>query len=655
MKLFTPVTINSMQMRNRVVMAPVSTNLPSASGEITPEMTAFYLERAKGGTGLIILEACCLDYPVGKSGYTQIRMDSDSYLPGMYQFVETIHETGCKIAFQIAHCGGMLGDREHSEIQPIAPSPMSFGKNKRLARAATVEEIHTFQKKFIAAGERVKHCGADAVEVHGGSGYLIAEFLSPWLNLRTDEYGGSVENRSRFAVEIVAGLRKVVGPDFPIIFRINGDELTPSGRRLDETVEVARLLKEAGVDCFHVTAGSCRNPWIPARRGHVEPMSYQQGWKSYMAKEIREKCDVMTIAVGSIRDPEVAERIVNEDADCVAMGRQLIADPQWVYKAQNRGHIRKCVSCNSCVMFRSYYGGKVRCAINPLCGKEYRLAPPEKCLAEQPKKVAVIGGGPGGMEAAYIAKIRGHQVTLFEAADHLGGNLHPACRIDLKYKLNWLTEWLSEELAAKRVDVRLGVKATACMLKDGDYDTIILATGSKPFVSPLLADDLKKPEVKNVFQAIDFLSGRCDLPAGAKEAVVLGAGLVGLEAGYQLARDGLQVKILEGYRTKRTLLRDAEQINGCELLYRLGQNKALIWDHTQPLAIREHTILINRNGEETELPYDVLILAQGQTADNTLAAELKDCGKEVIEIGDCVGARIVFFAVQEGFLAAYQL
>jgi len=655
MKLFTPLRINGMTIRNRVIMAPVSTNLPSAQGEITPEMTSFYYARGKGGTGLIILEACCLDFPQGKSGYTQIRLDSDSYLPGLYQFVDTIHETGCKVAFQLAHCGGMLGDRELTDLEPIAPSVRRYGKNKRLARAATIEDIHRFQQKFIAAARRVKQCGADALEIHGANGYLIAEFLSPWLNKREDEYGGSVENRARFAVEIVRGIRNVVGPSFPILFRINGDELTPEGRHLSETVQLVRLLKEAGVDCVHVTAGSGAVPQIPARRGHIDSMAVAQGWKSHMAREIREKCGILTVAVGSIRDVEVAERIVETDADAVAMGRQLVCDPEWVNKARTGGHIRRCISCNMCVMHRSFYGAKIRCTLNPMAGREYRWMPPEQKPLAKPRSVAVVGGGPAGLQAAYTAAQRGCSVTLFEAKDHLGGNLLPAGRIDLKYKINWILDWFVPELDRLGVNVICRKRITAEELRASDFDTIILCTGSQPRLNKLFADNFATAKDGSICQAIDLLSGTFRIPESVRTAVVVGAGLVGMEAAYHLAQKGVAVRLIEGYRTKKTLIAGHDQINGYELLYQLGRKKVVIWDHTQPKKVQDHVIIVDREGTEETLPFDLLVLAQGQIADDALAKALQDCGKEVLEAGDCLGARTIFYAVQEAFQAAYFL
>lgn len=657
MKCLTPGSIGSMKLKNRIVMAPLSTNFPSAQGEITPEFSAFYLERAKGGVGLIILEGANVDFPLGKSGYTQLRIDQDRFLPGLYQFVEMIHETGAKLALQLNHAGGMLGDRDRSELTPIAASALVYGKNKRFAREAAVEEIHGIQQKFIAAAERARQCGFDAVELHGANGYLIASFLSPWTNHRTDQYGGSVENRARFACELVAGMRERLGERFPILFRISGDEMVAAGRHLDETAEVVTLLKQAGIACAHVSAGNHRIPQLPARRAHIEPMSCPQGWKSAMAREIRARCDIPVIAVGTIRDVEVAERIANEDADFVAMARQLIADPDWVNKARAGSRIRKCLSCNACVMHRSYYGGKLRCCVNPRAGVEYRTPRPSELAAAHPKAVAVVGGGPAGMQAALTAARRGHRVTLFEKGDRLGGALWAAGGIDLKCKIPWLCEWLAGELDALPVDIRLGTAATAALLERGGYEAVILATGSTPRVSAQAAKYLEgnPTGAGRVIQAADLLSGRQDAPVGAKRAVVLGAGLVGCEAAYKLAKLGLKVELLEGYRTKQNLIANTDQINGNELLFQLGVNRVRIHDHTRVISLDDRAVTACEGEQTVVYPCDVVVLAQGLQSDNTLERELTRLGRQVVTAGDCNAPREIFYAIHEGFTAGMRL
>ena len=654
-KVLLPASMGPMRLRNRVVMAPLSTNFPSASGEITPEYTGFYLARAKGGVGLIIVEWANVDFPLGKGGYTQTRLDDDAFIPSFREFTEIIHETGAKVCLQLNHSGGMFGDRGRSELRPISASELEYGKNHKLARAATLEEIHALQNKFIMAAERAQMAGFDAVEVHGAASYLIANFLSPWTNLRTDEYGGSTVNRARFAVEIVEGIRKKCGPQFPILFRISGDEMVPEGRHLEETVEIVRLLKQAGVTCVHVTAGAARIPQLPARRAHIGPTGSPQGWKSYLAREVRAQCDIPVIAVDTIRDVEVAEQIVQTDADFVAMARELIAEPDWVNKALTGGNIRKCVSCNSCVLHRSMFGGKLRCCVNPMAGKEYRLPLPDKAPAERKQKVAVVGGGPGGMQAAITAAQRGHQVTLYEKNSELGGELIPACGADLKYKYRWIIDWQRKELETWKVDVHLGQEAAAEELLNSDYEVIIVATGSNPrMFSPIREYYAEHSDDPKWMTATDYLAGIRKVPQGAVRALVLGAGDIGQEASMMLAKAGLQVKLLEGYRTKDNLV-VGDVNNGMELLDAVIASGVEIIDHVKLLSVSDTQIETTIADEPTALPYDVVVIAQGLVPNDGLLKQLDGCPKRVIPVGNVIRDRTAFYAIQEGFNAGYYL
>jgi len=656
MKLFTPEYISNLKIKNRVVMAPLSTNFPSSEGEITPELVSFYVERAKNGIGLIILESTNVDFPLGKCGYTQLRLDDDKYMPGMSELVEQIHEAGAKIALQLNHSGGMFGDRGRSTLSPIAPSSMIYGKNKRMAREMTLVEIRDIQQKFIDAVERAKMVGFDAVELHGAHGYLMAEFLSPWTNKRTDIYGGSLENRAKFAVEIIEGIRKKIGNDYPIIFRISGDEFVHGGRTLKNTIELVRILKAVGIDCVHVSAGTNRIPQLVAMRAQVESMVYEQGWKSYLAAVIRKECQIKTIAVGVVRDGAVAEKIINEDADFVALGRGLIADPDWVLKVQNNGNIRKCISCNCCIKHRSYYGAKLRCAINPLAGREYCLLPPKKNPAVHPKKVAVIGGGPAGMEAARVAAIRRHKVVLFEKEKKLGGNLIPASSIDLKDKINWLNTWLQDELIANGVEIHTGVKVDATMLTEADFDVLVFATGSKSWVEPIVEKYLNVSQNDNVIYVVDYLSQKANILPSTKKAVILGAGLIGCEAAYKLSKQGISVQLVTR-RSKNELIPDMEPSNGNELLHYLRKQKVHIVDNSKCRSVKNREIVIFQNGEEKSLPYDMLLLAQGRKTDDSdsLVTQMMVKKVNIHVIGDCLKPRNIFTAMHEGFIVGYKV
>ncbi|MFA0887748.1 MAG: NAD(P)/FAD-dependent oxidoreductase [Synergistales bacterium] len=669
--LLAPGRIGTLQVKNRVLMAPVSTNFATAEGEVTPELVSFYERRARGGAGLLILECVNVDFPRGKTGHTQMRIDSDRFVPKLHELAEILHEAGASAALQLNHSGGLYGDRSREALKPVAPSPFLYGKLMIEAEEASREEIHRIRNNFIDAAERAALAGFDAIEIHGAHGYLLAEFLSPWTNQRKDEYGGSVENRTRLALEIVQGIRKKL-PCFPIIFRISGDEfVSPErglpedfavlkaerpeernlpGRGLAETVEVVNLLKSAGVDGFHVTAGTHRLPHTFARRAQVEGMGMEQGWKSYLAGEIRRACNVKTVAVGVIRDHAVAEEILSRgDADFVALGRGLIADPDWVSKARTGKPVRKCIGCNSCVQYRSGYGWKLRCAVNAMAGREYRLGEPEtagKTLS--PRKVLVVGGGPAGMEAARVAALRGHRVTLAEKKPVLGGSLVAAGILEEKSKIRWLNEWLQGELAALNVELRPGFEVTEEALSGEEFDALVIATGGLPESKRLPA--IHNPEEKDFFaQATELLEGTAAVPKGAEKVLVVGGGLIGCETACYIARKGFRTTVMTR-RGKDSLGADMDPINRYETLSTLFKLGIEIRDGAKLVEISPEAVRYeNGNGETLEEPFDFILFAQGMEPDRKISQKAEDRFPEVYRIGDCVMPRNILYAVYEGF------
>jgi len=675
--LLAPGEIGSLRVKNRVLMAPVSTNFATAEGEVSPELISFYERRAKGGTGLLILECVNVDFPRGKTGHTQMRIDNDRFVPKLHELAEILHEAGASTALQLNHSGGLYGDRSREALKPVAPSPFLYGKLMIEAKEATREEIHRIRNNFVDAAERAALAGFDAVEIHGAHGYLLAEFLSPWTNQRKDEYGGSTENRARLALEIVQGIRKRL-PCFPIIFRISGDEFVSperelpedfavlksermeernlSGRGLSETIEVVNLLKGAGVDCFHVTAGTHRLPHTFSRRAQVEGMGMGQGWKSYLAGEIRRTCGVKTVAVGVIRDHGVAEEILSRgDADFVALGRGLIADPDWVSKARTKKVVRKCIGCNSCVQYRSGYGWKLRCAVNAMAGREYRLVEPEIAgKAPSLKKILVVGGGPAGMEAARVAALRGHTVTLIEKKTALGGRLAAAGILEEKSKIRWLSEWLQGELAKLNVEIRVGIEITEMALSGGGFDALVVATGALPDSKRL--PTIKNPGSRGFFaQAVELLEGTASIPEGTEKVLVVGGGLIGCETACYLAQKGFRTTVVTR-REKDSLGADMDPINRYETLSSLFKLKVGIKDRIRLVEISPEAVRYeNGSGEILDETYDFILFAQGMEPDRTISPRCEDIFPEVYRIGDCSSPRNILYAVYEGFSVGNKL
>lgn len=366
--LFSSGAINGLHLRNRVIMPAMATNYAADSGTITDRLVDYYAARAHGGTGLIIIENTNVDYPNGKAGAYQLRIDSDEFIEGLSKLVDNIHLTGCKVGLQINHAGG-LANVQQGVAERVAPSPFNYPQGA--TRQLTGEEIEEIAEKFALAAIRARKAGFDAIEIHGAHGYLISEFMSPVTNLRIDDYGGSLENRMRFPGLVLSKVRQVVGKDYPIIFRFSADEFLPGGNGADTAVPIAQILQQTGADALHVSAGLTITP--ESRDTVVEPASYSEGWKIYLAELVKNHVAIPVIAVGVIRTPEFADSLIRaQKADFVAVGRGLIADPQWCAKAASgkREEIRKCVSCRECFACRSVHNVPMSCAINPAVDKE---------------------------------------------------------------------------------------------------------------------------------------------------------------------------------------------------------------------------------------------------------------------------------------------
>jgi 2,4-dienoyl-CoA reductase-like NADH-dependent reductase (Old Yellow Enzyme family) len=520
-KLFEPIQIRGVEIPNRIVMPAMTTRLAMPDGTVTPELIEYYLARAKGGTGLITVEMGSPE-PRGRHRAQEIGLYDDRFLPGLRELTSRLKATGARTAVQIGHAGGHTRQDVTGE-PPVAPSALphvvhEVDTRAVLPEALTREGIRTVVRSFAEAAERMKRAGFDLVELHGAHGYLIAQFLSPLDNHRTDEYGGALRNRARFAIEVVEACRERVG-DFPLIFRFSADEYAPGGVTLDEAKELSRWLVKAGVDALHVSAGCYRS--LPSGAIMTPPMGCPEGLFLHLARAIKAVVDVPVIAVGRLHDPELAERVVAEgQADLVALGRQLIADPEWPRKVREGRleKIRPCISCNTCVdSMRD--GRRISCLVNSLAGREgeYRLTP-----AAHPKRVLVVGGGPAGMEAARILAERGHRVVRVERAGQLGGQLRLAAKAPLFQNVETsaevllgLVNFLARQLVKAGVEVKVGQVVTRALLEQWKPEVVVLATGASyrvPFrwVIPRLLNSrwaharvlkelLKKAAIKRLF------------------------------------------------------------------------------------------------------------------------------------------------------------
>jgi len=634
--LFEPASIGQMKLKNRLVMPPISTNLAHADGTVSDDLVFHYAERARGGVGLITVENVCIAYPLACHGAAQPRIDDDRFIPGLRRLTAAIHKGGAKAAVELTHPGRSAGLSYIKGETPVAPSAVARAKDGLVPRALSREEVLEVIREYVGAARRARQAGFDAVELQACHGLLINQFLSPLTNKRKDEYGGSRENRVRFLVAIVKGIKRNVGSDFPVMVRLVAEDVLEGGLTLDDGRWFASRVEQAGADAIHPDFG------LGGKEKRLEPMPYPQAWRVYLAEEIKKAVSVPVIAVGVIREPRVAEEILEAGkADFVALGRTLIADPEWPNKAQagEPEGIRRCIGCNECVMARHVEDAPIRCSMNATVGRgedESRLEP-----TMDPKRVLVVGGGPAGMEAARVAALRGHRVQLYERQPHLGGMLEAAAMPPGKRKLRWITEYFEHELSRLRVELHLGEAVDRAKVWGLNVDIVIIATGSEPAVP-----DIPGTMETELLVAQKLLAQQMQF--AEKRLAIVGGGMLGLETAEYLAAQGNSVTILKRYET---IGRHIEPLYRDYLLRELKEHGVEIVTRVDVKAIQPQGVLVkDQDGVERLIPADRVVLARGARPVNDLAQELRDINP--IVIGDAVQPRKIINAIAEGFAAA---
>lgn len=635
--LFSPISIGRMHLRNRVVMAPMGTRYSSFGGWPTERSREYYAARARGGVGLIVVEFAGV-VREGRGSHHTGGLYDDRMVPNYRRVVEGIHQYGAKASVQLAHSGAAASFAVMG-VQPVGPSdvPLPGGD---VPRPLTREEIHDLVEAFGAAAARAVAAGFDAVSLHMAHGYLLNQFLTPYLNRRTDEYGGDLAGRARFPLEVLRRVKEVVGEKVPVICRLSGDDFVPGGLTLAESCQVAQMLEEAGADAIHVAGGI-----PPAGHMSTPPMALPAGALVPLAAAIKEKVRIPVIAVGKIHDPALAEQILQEGkADCIALGRGLIADPEWASKAQLGlpEAIRPCVACNrpQCHGRLFQQGVEVSCTVNPRVGREAQFPVGR---APETRRVLVVGGGPGGMEAALTAAQRGHQVTLCEREGSLGGQVRLATVPPHKEDLQRLLRYYETQLAAAGVEVRTGCAVTPALVQEMAPDVVVVATGASP----------ARPNVPGAERAVsawDVLAGAVEV---GQRVVVVGGGDVGCETAEYLAVRGHQVTILEMLAdVAPELIPWARRL----LLERLQDLQVEVLTRARVVAIGEGEVVCDRVGVRHVLPADTVVLAVGAKPNRELADALSGLrGVEVHLVGDCAEPRSAAEAIREGFEVAWQI
>ena len=645
--IFSPLTVKNMTIKNRIVMMPMGTNYGEQNGEMSFLHINYYEQRAKGGTGLIIVENASIDSPQGSNGTTQLRIDHDNYLPRLFKFCENIHRYGTKIAIQINHAGASAVS-SRINMQPVSASDVPSKEGGEIPRPLSKDEILHIVKKYGEAAKRAQTAGFDAVEIHAGHSYLISQFLSPITNKRTDEFGGSVENRTRFCRMVIDEVRKQVGPFFPIMLRLSADELMEGGNTLEDTLEYLDHLQEE-VDIFDVSCGL--NGSIQYQ---IDANYLPDGWRSYMAKAVREKFNKPCISMGNVRDPKVAERILADgDADLIGMGRGLIADPAWVNKVAT-GHecdLRKCISCNvGCAGNRIGVNRPIRCTVNPsvLEGDVYK-----KKNVNKNCNVVVIGGGTAGLEAACTAAEVGCNTFLLEKGNELGGLASLISKIPAKNRLADFPHYLMHR--AEQLDnlyIFKNTEGTPENIRKFHPNIIVSSTGSAPLLPPIAGlKDRIDNENHNIYSILGMISHINDFPKDleGKKVVVVGGGAVGLDVVEFFADRNADISIVE---MMDQIGRDLDPVSKNDTKTMMKKHNVHQLTKTALLEVKDSSFLVKGDGEPYELPFEYGFVclgmrAQGQLYQN-LTEEFSSEDVEIMNIGDSQRARRIIDGTQEG-------
>ena len=609
--------IGNLTLKNRIVMAPMGIDYVDEDFGFSERSIDYYVARAEGGTGLIMTGATLVTSEFQKPN-SMFLLDNEDKIDRIKKLADKIHSFGSKLCIQLSLGAGNIG---------------YVGKNNP---PFSIKEIHKQVEAFGRAAALAKRAGVDAIEVHGYGGYLIDQFQTELWNSREDEYGGSFEGRMRISLEIIEAVKKSCGEDYPIIYKFSPTHLIRGGRELEEGIKMAKFLENLGVSALHVDIG-CHACWQNAI-----PTIYQEpALHEKYIQAVKKEVSIPVIGHGKMGYPEVAERIVSKGiADFVALGHYLLADPEWVNKVkENRSEdIVPCIGCNEC-MFSILSGEPVSCGVNPRCGREGE----KLSEAEVKKSVLVVGGGPGGLEAAIVSAKRGHKVTLWEKGEKLGGNLIPASVPKFKDDLKRLIRYYEIQMDKLGVNVVTEKNSTYNEILEENPDVVILGTGSTPLVPRL-------PGINgsNVHAAIDVLSNNTNL---GENVIIAGGGFVGCETAVHLAEQGKKVTIIE---MKERILAEPMPFNNLLALSSMVvENEINILASTKLVEIKDNEVIVEKvDGATESVACDSVIIALGFRSQENIKAELEGKVKDIRVIGDALAPRKVKHAVNEGFEVA---
>lgn len=678
--LFSPMKIGNVEIKNRVVMAPMLMGFGTFNGDATEQMINYYEERAKGGTGLIVTEITRVNDLTGASSFGQLSASKDRNIPSIKKLAHRVQKHGAKIFVELHHPGRqnvnlmintvpisvafdkIMPGNSYSKllygsivpvgkklvekdlffktVSPSATDKSKFAESKN--RELTVKEIKKIISQFGDAALRVKKADCDGVVLHASHGYLIQQFLSPATNKRSDAYGGSLENRMRFLLEIIDDVRTKCGKDFPLVVRLTVDEMYDKigqkgkGYSLDEGLKMAKILNDKGIDAIDVSSASYDtfNYWL-------EPTTFECGWRKYLAEEVKKVVDIPVIAANLIRTPQQAEKQLEDGIqDFISLGRPQIADPYWCKKAKEgrENEIKRCVCCLYCfesMMHGAYEGDHGYCSVNPLVGRETETLPKNG----NGKKVVIVGAGVAGLTAAELLAKRNFDVTVLEKENKTGGQINLADKPPHKAKLHWCVEDLEVNAVKNGAKIEYGVLADKELIKSYNPEYIIIATGGNA-VHPKAFD---KP---NVVTVTEVLNGKVKLENS--KVCVIGSGMTGLETSELLVEQGNKVTIVE-MADKIAPGAWFQQLD--DALPKLRAADTVFLTSTKLADVKEDRIIVNdlKTGVTSEIECDKVVLSMGVRPDDSLYNEIKDEFKNVYKIGDCVKTGRIFNATQDGY------